>query len=562
MSKEKGTPKVGRAEKLLQILAKRKWVVCIFVLLIGFVCLFKLGSKQLYLDHCVEFALYPAINKVFDGFTRVGEVTWMWTPMYQHAAGASPVYTGIMEFGMRTFGLTLFGIRIFIALIFLLIYVVLFYTVSKYQSKVMAVLITILTLLSPWGLVMLRSGGIVALGIALTVLAICLCALMFLPEDKQPKNKIVRNIIPIGAGVCTAILPYCHAGTRMFPIVIILFALIFIKKLGMRKAFQFFVPVLLIVGIQLLDVENAMKMYFNARGENLLDVAKAQSPNDIWAFALPKLGENIQLVFKYLFGLNQEKVFFDVNLADSYWNINTVFFPKFLVPFFWGGIILHIVYLFKKKKALYLVPILLIGISFIPGLMSGIGNPNLARMAVSLPFIYYFIAYSFYQLFILMDKGWDKAGKKVGVPIATILLSMVVFTTGYQIHNYYSYEKGTLDDKRIFSPVIVEESFNAWEVNEDLTVVYQDFAVFGVHSYGAFRMMGGEALQEKIDEGRLILLQPENQSKIAEMIRNGEVDVFITAQDDLTINLFPELAGYIRTVLVPPEYVRYVRPSL
>ena len=418
--------KTSRSDRLLDSLMQRKRIVVTCAILIVVMCLFKLGPKQAFLDHCVEYNLYPAINKVFDGLIRSGEVTWKWTEMYQHAVGRSPLYTGIIELGLRTFGLTTFGIRIYIAIIWLLVYAVVFYTIRKYYSSTMAVLAVLLTLSAPWSLVMLRSGGAVSFGVILVTLTVCLWALMFLPEEKQPQSRIARSIILVGGGICTAILPYTYAGTRMFPILIILLTLISIKKLKIWNALQFFVPLLLIVSIQFFDISNALKSYFGARGEGLFDVAKAQSADDIWGFIIPKIGENISYTFKYLLGLNQEEVFLNINLADSYAAVDVVLFPKFLVPFLWVGIILHIVHLFKKKKLKFLVPILFLGTSLIPGLMSGLGLPNLSRIATSLPFIYYFIAYTFWQLFKLLDKIWDEAGKKVGIVTAGVLICAVL----------------------------------------------------------------------------------------------------------------------------------------
>lgn len=552
--------KVKHSDEMISYLLKNKRLVTVFILAIGFMCLYKLASQQAFLDHCVEFSLYPAINKVFDGFVREGEVTWLWTPMYQHAVGRSPVYTGIMELGMRIFGLNAFGIRINIAIIFLLAYILVFYTLKKYFSNTMAVLTVLLTLSSPWGLVLLRSGGAVALGTILVTISVCLWALMYLPGEKQPKNRIIRNIIPIGAGIFTALLPYAHAGTRMFPIFIVLLTLLFIKKLDRRRALQFFIPLVLIMGIQLFDINNALNIYLSARGEGLFDMAKAESPDNIWAFIWPKLWENILILFKLLLGLNQDGKFFNINIADSYWDAKVVLFPKFLVPFFWTGIVLHLVNMFRKKKPILFIPIFLMGVAFIPALMSGKGAPNLARLAVSLPFIYYFIAHTFYQLFRLVDVIWDKMGIKAGVAFATFVTCLVLATMGYQLHNYYSFEKGGRDDKGLLDPFAIEQCFELWEQNEDAVIVYEDYAVFNVHSYGNFRFLGGKPLQEKIEEGKMILVQDEKIEEINNIINEGKVDLFITVQDAQTQKLFPKILEYTRTDIVPNECIEYRRP--
>ena len=530
----------GRIEAFFSV----KTMIFIFAVLFG-ILFFRLATYPNYFDSCVSYSVTQAVWDVFGEIqpTSESEVTWIWTPMYQHAGGRSPVYTGLIKAGLELFGLTLLGVRISTTILAFLSLLLLYYTLTKFFTKLFSVTFLVLFATAPWHVVMARSGSIVGFGMSLVLVAVCFTALLFAPKEGILADKRVHNLLlPIAAGVSVALLPYGHAGIRTIPIFILLGLLIFSYKVGFKRVAVSLLAAFSVAFVQLTNLKAATAAYFNARGEDILTQAKDHSPDDIMQYIIPKITENIKLMCDFFFGLNEPGHIFDVNIAHSYWRHDVVLFPKFLVPFLLAGIVWSLYHFFTRKKLIYLLPVLAFGITAIPGLMSGIGAPNQARLYIMVLPTYFLIAYALYHILKVCTS--KKMNKLIFIGYSVLILA----TAAYQVNNFYHYEKGKYDDKTVVANHVMDYLNESWAENKDLKIIYREFPVFYVYSYVDLRWLGQENLDRQIKDGNIILVTDQNNSDVRKMLASKEADIFITVQDDVTADKYPEITeeNYIR----------------
>ncbi|NLD50497.1 MAG: glycosyltransferase family 39 protein [Clostridiaceae bacterium] len=533
-------------EKLREYLLENgKHYIILFLLAV--VLFWKIGTYPNHFDACVEHAIHPQVNKVLDNQDVSKEVTWVWTDMYQHAAGRSPLYSGPIELGLRLFGLTLFGVRFITAVLAFIILVLLYHTMRKYYHNLLAGIFILLLASSPWYLIMTRSGGIIGFSLTLVLLALCLVAIMFTPGNNQPDKVSIKNkkksgrvavkpcIIAFLAGVSVAFLPYGHAMTRPLPIMLIIWILLYYKKIGASRLAIFLTGVFAVASIQFTDLRAALRSYFNARGEGLLDVAKSLKSTDP-DFLITKLISNIREQFNFLFGLNSMEEFWDPNIAYSYWKTDIVLYPRFLVPFFVIGFILCLINIYRKRSLASAAPVLFLFVTLIPGLMAGYGGPNAARNYLSILPLYFFIAYAFYSIFsYVYNKVYslDGAGLKssnykryltVGLSVTIIGIICV-----YQVNNFFNREKGALDEKYTPAHSIYEYLNSYFEENESARVLIHEIPIFGNYSYVTIRWLGGKEFEDRLESGQVMLLKYENRLEVENLWREGYFDLLLSS---------------------------------
>jgi hypothetical protein len=195
---------------------------------------------------------------------------------------------------------------------------------------------------------------------------------------------------------------------------------------------------------------------------------------------------------------------------------------------------------FVKKKPIRIVPVLFLGIAALPGLLSGVGNPEQSRLAIVVLPLYYLIAYGFYNLFIICRSRPQIIARSA---LTALLGTAALFTLAYQIHNFFSYNR---IDRRENIIAVKDYISGGMTENADAVIAYHEFANLRVYSYTIFRWLGGADMEQNMKDGRVILVRYSNEDKLRQMIKDRELYVFITQQDEVAIQIFPELSGYVR----------------
>ena len=533
---------------------KKRIIEVLIFLALGVVFFLFIHKYPTSLEDSMPYGLTPIVEKVFDGADVSDRITWEWQSMHQHFAGRSPIYAFFIELGLRAFGLTLIGIRIFPAIIAFISLIFAYYVLKKFFPGFFAMIFIVLFATSPWYLVLSRSGGIIGFGMSMTIFSIGMLALTFKNNDQDNWKYYVLSF---AAGVVVGILPYGHASLRLVPLALLIWTLIHTKYLGWKKTGLFTLGMVSVWCIQLVNIKNAIKMYFNARGEGLFDIARSMHADDQMGFIIEKFTDNVRITLNYLLGLNRMEEFWSVNIADTNWSGKVVLYPKFLVPFFLIGFIWCVCSLFKHKKTLYFVPIALLGISVMPGLMAGLGCPNQARNFLMCMPLYFFIAYAFYKLYSLAKERLKMVEGGVALKAANIVLMLIITSICiFQIHNFYFYEKCEYDEKHTSTHDLLDRVNHFFEENPESTV-----AVFeqpqGEYSYVSLRLFGYPYIEDKLKSGQLWLVTGDNHEAINEMIENGEIDIFISLKypEDLS-KFIPSLAN------ITPVVVQYKKHEL
>lgn len=499
--------------------------------------LFQLGSYPGWFDSVVEHMIHPQVNNVLDG-TPMKEMTWKWTDMHQHGGGASPVYGWPIWLGLKVFGLSLFGVRIFTTLIAFFSIVLLYFSTRKLFQNKLPLIFVVLLATSPWYLINSRSGGIVGFGFTLVTLALSLLIFMF-----KKQNSL---IIPLLAGISIGLLPYGHASTRAFAPLIIIFVIIsfFIKKIRLVPLISFIMGCLLLFLPQLNTLDDSLKVYFYARGESLSVIARNNPEKKLdLNFVKEKLGTNIELAAEQILTLNSpNSSYLWPNIANSYNKLDTILYPKFLMPFMVLGFLLLAINMIKRKNIFYCIPILIFFVSLSPSLMSGIGLPNPSRDYLACLPIYFFIAYSFYCIGnFIYKKSYGKFGKKP-LTISVAFLILISAISSYQLLNFFTLEKGTYDEKNTYSNCIIPFVNNYLERNPQATIVIHEYAPFDVYGYVGVRWRGGSQFEKLLKDRKVILLRQENAEEVKNLINNKAIDLVVSNQYETVERLFPTLS--------------------
>jgi len=150
-------------------------VVFAVVLLVMF---WRLGSYPPYFNDMVDQGIHMEVNKVFDHADISNKVNWYWKDMHSSGAYESPLYGMVIELGLRLFGLTLFGVRFFPALIEFGTLILTFFAFRKYFPQYLLLSFILLMALSPWHLLIARSGGIQGFSVSLYLIALSMFVLL------------------------------------------------------------------------------------------------------------------------------------------------------------------------------------------------------------------------------------------------------------------------------------------------------------------------------------------------------------------------------------------------
>lgn len=478
---------------------------------------FNLGGYPNHFEHCVADTIRINADKVINGLDVSDEQSWIWMDMHQHGGGQSPVFSFFIETGLRLFGLTLFGVRLFPTLIAFALLVLMAHVFTMYFPKKAVYPFLLLLVTSPWYLTIVRTGSIVGFGFSLTLFAFSMLALMM----KKPDSVI----IPIITGIAIGLSPYGHTSARLFPILFTLWIIINIRKHNLRSSLIALGVIALIVSFQFTNWEEASENYFAARGESLFKTAEKYSHGFEVVFA--KIVENIGISLNMIFGLNRPDQFLDVVIMDHYWGGDAVVYPKYLVPFFMAGLGIGIFHIIKAKNKLQaLFPYIFLGTALFPGILAGIGWPNPARGLLAIIPIYYFIILAFYSIMKFIISKKEDAKKVVSI----ILLCVIGLTAIYQGGNFYLIERPNDELRNNIGYDMADYLLAFFEEYPDHTVLVHTLP-FYIGAYTMTQWLGGNILQEKIDNGQIVFWRPKATVEVEELVKENYFDVIISPVD-------------------------------
>jgi len=527
----------------------RNWLPPALVFAVVLLVMFwRLGSYPPYFGDYVDHMIHLEVNKVFDHADISNKVNWYWKDLHTIAAYESPLYGMVIELGLRLFGLTLFGVRFFPALIEFGALILTFFAFREYFPQYLLLSFILLMALSPWHLLIARSGGIQGFSVSLYLIALSMFALLI---DRK------RSVgLAILAGISTAAIPYGYTGIRLLLPLLVLLAIVCFRRIEKYNLFAYLGTILAICAIQIGDFPRSLQMYFSASGENLISAAR-RLPNgglDL-AFIAHKLNENFHLLFKMIMGLN-EKAFWNVNLART--GADAVLYPKFLVPLFIVGLIYSLAHAYKQKRFILAMPALLLLVGLVPNMMSGIGIPNLLRSITLLVPIYFLITYGAYSLFCSI---YTISSDRLRAVFSGLFAVFVGLVSAYQVNNYFHYEKDIISGGKNNPAMVMYNEFLKpyLDGHPNSRILYHEFGPYDEWSYVVVRWLGGKRVQTMRDEGTLVFLTNDNRASADALLKQGYFDIVVSTDPGGLENMLPDTKA-IEAKVSPPGYkVYYVK---
>ena len=526
----------------------RNWLPPALVFAVVLLVMFwRLGSYPPYFNDMVDQGIHMEVNKVFDHADISNKVNWYWKDMHSSGAYESPLYGMVIELGLRLFGLTLFGVRFFPALIEFGALILTFFAFRKYFPQYLLLSFILLMALSPWHLLVARSGGIQGFSVSQYLIALSMFVLLI---DRK------RSVgLAILAGISTATIPYGYAGIRLLLPSLVLLAIVCFRRIEKYNLFAYLGAILAICAIQFGDFPRSLQMYFYARGENLISVGRLPNGGYDFAFVAHKLNENFHYLFKMIMGLN-EKAFWHVNVASTLTPVaGMVLYPKFLVPLFIVGLVYSLAHAYTQKRFILAMPALLL----LPGsgtnMMSGMGLPNLTRSIMLLVPIYFLITYGAYSLFCSIC---TISSDRLRVAFSGLFAVFVGLVSAYQVNNYFHYEKDTiLGGKNDVTTVTYNEFLKPYiDSHPNSRILYHEFGPFNEWSYVVVRWLGGKRVQAMRDEGKLMFLTDDNRVSIDRLLKEGYFDIVVSTHPDQLEAMLPDTMA-MEAKVSPPWYKVY-----
>ena len=511
----------------------RTWLPPALVFAVVLLVMFwRLGSYPAYFNEYVDHGIHMEVNKVFDHADISNKVNWYWKDVHSLGAYQSPLYGMVIELGLRLFGLTLFGVRFFPALIEFGALILTFFAFRKYFPQYLLLTFLLLMALSPWHLLVARSGGIMGFSVSQYLVALSMFVLLI---DRK------RSVgLAVLAGISTATISYGYLGIRLLPLLLILLAIVCFRRIEKYNLFAYLGTILAICAIQIGDYPRSLQMYFFARGENLISSAR-RLPNGGYDFGFiaHKLNENFHFLFNLIMGLN-DKAFWNVNVASTMTPIvGVVLYPKFLVPLFIVGLVYSLVHAYKQKRFILAMPVLLLLPGLVTNMMSGMGIPNLTRSMMLLVPLYFLITYGAYSLFCTI---YTISGDRLRVVFSALFAVFVGLVSAYQVNNYFHYEKDTMfGGKNDAAMVMYNEFLRPYmDGHPNSRILYHEFGPFNEWSYVVVRWLGGKRVQAMRDEGKMMFLTEDNRASVDKLLKEGYFDIVVSAYPDQLESMLPD----------------------
>jgi hypothetical protein len=346
--------------------------------------------------------------------------------------------------------------------------------------------------------------------------------------------------LAILAGVSAATIPYGYSVIRLFLPFLILLAIVCFKRIEKYNLVAYLGTILGICAIQIGDFPHSLQMYFYARGENLISVAR-RLPNGGYDFAFiaHKLNENFHVLWKLVMGLN-DKAFWNVNVASTMTPIaGVVLYPKFLVPLFIVGLVYSLTHAYKQKRFILAMPVLLLLPGLATNMMSGMGIPNLTRSMMLLVPIYFLITYGAYSLFCSIS---TISGGRLRVVFSALFAVFVCLVSAYQVNNYFHYEKDTMFQGKNDAAMVTYNEFLKpyMDGHPNSRILYHEFGPFNEWSYVVVRWLGGKRVQTMRDEGKMMFLTDDNRASVDKLLKEGYFDIVVSAYPDQLEAMLPD----------------------
>ncbi|MGE5213088.1 MAG: hypothetical protein ACM3NN_05270 [Nitrospirota bacterium] len=543
--KNAGSPPTNAVEPF------RNWLAPALVFTVVLLVMFwRLGSYPPYFNDAVDHGIHMEVNKVFDHANISKKVNWYWKDMHTLGGYQSPLYGMVIELGLRLFGLTLFGVRFFPALIEFGALILTFFALREYFPQYFLLGFILLLSLSPWHLLAARSGGIQ--GFSISQYLIALSTFLLLIDRKRSLGLAVL------AGISAATIPYGYAGIRLLLPLLLVLAIVCFRRIEKYNLFAYLGTILAICAVQIGDFPHSLQMYFFARGETLISMAR-RLPNGGYDFVFigHKLNENFHFLFKMIMGLN-EKSFWNVNVASTLTPIaDVVLYPKFLVPLFVIGVAYSLVHAYKQKRFILAMPAVLLVPGLATNMMSGAGIPNLARSILLLVPIYFLITYGAYGL---LRSVCTVSSDKVRIAFAGLFAVFVALVSVYQVNNYFYYEKDTIQGgKNDAAMVTYDEFLKSYLVDHpNSRILYHEFGPFNEWSYVVIRWLGGKRVETMIAEGKLVFLTDDNRDLMDRRLKEGYFDIVVSAHPDQLEHMIPDTRR-MEAKVFPRYKVYYVK---
>jgi hypothetical protein len=515
------------------------------------VMLWRLGSYPPYFNDMVDQGIHMEVNKVFDHADISNKVNWYWKDMHMGAAYQSPLYGMVIELGLRLFGLTLFGVRFFPVLIEFGALILTFFAFRKYFPQYLLLTFLLLMALSPWHLLIARSGGMQGFSVSQYLIALSMFVLLI---DRK------RSVgLAILAGISTATIPYGYAGIRLLLPLLVLLAIVCFRRIEKYNLFAYLGTILAIFAIQIGDFPRSLEMYFYARGENLVSFAR-RLPNGGYDFAFiaHKLNENFHVLFKMIMGLNG-KGFWNVNVASTMTPIpDVVLYPKFLVPLFIVGLVYSLAHTYKQKRFILAMPVLLLLLGLVPNMMSGLGLPSLLRSITLLVPIYFLITYGAYSLFCSI---YTISSDRLRVAFSGLFAVFVGLVSVYQVNNYFHYERDTIVGGKNDAAIVNYNEFLKTYIatHPNSRILYHEFGPWNEWSYVVVRWLGGKRVQTMIDEGKLVFFTEDNRASIDGRLKQGYFDIVVSTHPDQLEGMLPDTKAMKAEISTPRYKVYYAK---
>src|SRR5438093_2562203 len=502
----------------------RNWLPPALVFAVVLLVMFwRLGSYPPYFNDAVDHGIHMEVNKVFDHADISKKANWYWKEADMGGAYHSPLYGKVIELGLRLFGLTLFGVRFFPALIEFGALILTFFAFRKYFPQYLLLSFILLMALSPWHLLIARSGGIQGFSLSLYLIALCMFVLLI---DRKPSVGLA-----ILAGISTATIPYGYAGIRLLLPSLVLLAIICFRRIEKYNLSAYLGTILAICAIQIGDFPRSLQMYFYARGENLLSAAR-RLPNGGYdtAFIAHKLNENFHFLFRMIMGLN-EQGFWNVNVARTLTAVrDVVLYPKFLVPLFIVGLVYSLAHAYKQKRFILAMPVLLLLPGLVPNIMSGFGIPDLLRSITLLVPIYFLITYGAYSLFCSL---YTISSDRLRAAFSGLFAVFVGLVSAYQVNNYFHYERDAMEGKNNAAMAMYNEFLKSYiDGHPNSRILYHEFGPWNEWSYVVVRWLGGKRVQAMKDEGKLMFFTEDNRVSIDRLLKEGYFDIVVSDHPD------------------------------
>ncbi|MBN2531350.1 MAG: glycosyltransferase family 39 protein [Spirochaetales bacterium] len=497
------------------------------IVYILFLLLISLNSFPRDFIYCEADAARQPVEKVFDNMESHPEIGWLWQDMNQAGVGKSPVYSFFVEIGLRLFGFTLFGLRIF-PVLFACGNLILFYFILKRYFDIRIVYPFFLLLVSsPWYLLITRSATGVGFGMSLIIFSLSMLVLFH-----KSKSWVV---VPVLTGISIALLPYGYANAKHLPVLFILWILINIKKLKVRRVLTVLAAILVCIIPQFFDLRKALYNYNRSDGETLTYCW--QYEKDPIGFIFERVSSNLLLQIRTLLGITDEPGTWNEMVVQTLYKRSDLYYPRFLVPFFVFGFIYSGYRFFRLKKKHEGAIFLFFLASFVPGLASGLGNPNPGRDYLMVLPLYYYIALSFSFLFetiLMADSEIPQLKFKflklnlIQLPLLVLFFLLFLFTEIFQPCNYFGYKDRQYDYVQATNVNNLYKYMNE-QIERDSSssfLFYYPDRILGI--YTALRFSHPKQIRNFIENGQLHFHYWKDLENNISLLKSGEIKYIIS----------------------------------